>query len=54
VEPAGGLARQLLDVRQERDDVVARALLVLEDPAGTVPAFSISAQAASSTRSQIS
>jgi hypothetical protein len=32
VQPARGLARQLLDVGQERDHVVARALLVLEDP----------------------
>ena len=31
VQPARGLAGQLLDVGQERDDVVARALLDLED-----------------------
>jgi hypothetical protein len=31
VEPARRLAGQLLDVREEGDDVVARALLVLED-----------------------
>ncbi len=31
VQPARRLARQLLDVGQERDHVVARALLVLED-----------------------
>ena len=72
VQPARRLARQLLDVGQERDHVVARALLVLEDARriqlarrlrahggrrpgrAPSPAFSISAQAASSTRSQVS
>jgi len=31
MQPARGLTGELLDVREERDDVVARALLVLED-----------------------
>jgi hypothetical protein len=65
VQPPRRLSRALLDLREERDDIVLGGLLraasrrtvermLAAVPLGTCPSSSIASQAASSTRSQVS